>query len=341
MPIRVCIVLLAVAAGVTLMHAQSSPNPPAAPDPQATQAASIRGVVVSKEGEVYQGVRVTLSSGGAEQTRQTDTSGEFLFEQVAPGTYTLTFASQGFKTQTVSGELHPGEAASLPNVVLGFRESVSEIHVSAEQQELVADQQIHVEEQQRVMGVLPNYYVSYDPNPVPLTSKQKFKLAWHTNIDPFNWFLNAGLAGIQQATNSFKGYGGGWQGYGKRMGANTADGFFSDMIGNAILPSLFRQDPRYFYKGTGTVKSRIGYALAYSVICKGDNMHQQFNYSGILGSLASGGISNLYYPESERSDLSVTFEGAGIGIGSTAIQNLFQEFIVKKLTPHANRNNAP
>ena len=96
------------------------------------------------------------------------------------------------------------------------------------------------------------------------------------------------------------------QGYGKRMGADTADGFLSDMIGGAILPSLFHQDPRYFYKGTGTIRSRIGYALANTVICKGDNMRWQFNFSGILGGLASGGVSNLYYPDSDRSDAVVT-----------------------------------
>lgn len=296
---------------------------------------------MSKEGEVYEGVRVTLLSGGAEQSLQTSTAGGFLFEQIAPGNFTLTFASQGFKTQTITGELHPGEALTVPNVVLGLKGSVSEVRVSAETQIEIAEQQIHIEEQQRVLGFMPNYYVSYDPHQVPLTTKQKFKLAWHSNVDPFNWLMNAGFAGIQQGTNSFKGYGQGMQGYGKRMGANTADGFFSDMIGGAIFPSLFHQDPRYFYKGTGTIKSRIGYALANTVVCKGDNMRWQFDFSGILGGLAAGGISNLYYPDNERSDAVVTFEGAGIGLAGSAVQNLFQEFLIKKLTPHANRNNTP
>jgi hypothetical protein len=188
---------------------------------------------------------------------------------------------------------------------------------------------------------LPNYYVNYDPHPVPLTTKQKFKLALRSNVDPFNWLMNAGFAGYQQATNSFKGYGQGMQGYGKRMGADTADGFFSDIIGGAILPSLFHQDPRFFYKGTGTIRSRIGYAIAATVICKGDNMRWQFDYSGILGGLASGGISNLYYPDNERSDAVVTFEGAGIGLAGSAVQNLLQEFVIKKLTPHAGKSSTP
>jgi hypothetical protein len=183
--------------------------------------------------------------------------------------------------------------------------------------------------------------VSYDSNPVPLTAKQKFKLAWRSNVDPFNWLMNAGFSGAQQATNSFKGYGQGMQGFGKRMGANTADNFFAVMIGGAIFPSLFRQDPRYFYKGAGTVRSRIGYAFATTVICKGDNLRWQFNYSGILGGLAAGGISNIYYPASDRSGSTVMFEGAGIGLAGAAVQNLFQEFLIKKLTPGTRRNNTP
>ena len=105
------------------------------------------------------------------------------------------------------------------------------------------------------------------------------------------------------------------------------------MIGGAILPSLLKQDPRYFYKGTGTTRSRILYAIANSVICKGDNGRWQANYSGILGSLAAGGISNIYYPASNREGASLTFEEALLGIAGGAAQNLFQEFLVRKLTP--------
>ena len=79
--------------------------------------------------------------------------------------------------------------------------------------------------------------------------------------------------------------------------------------------------------------SRIMYAIANSVICKGDNRRWQANYSGILGGLAAGGVSNLYYPANDRDGLGLTFENAGIGIGGTAVANLFQEFVVRKLTP--------
>ncbi len=146
---------------------------------------------------------------------------------------------------------------------------------------------------------------------------------------------------MEQAENHFSGYGQGAQGYGKRFGAGYADTLTGTFIGAAILPSLLKQDPRYFYKGTGSVESRAMYAIANSVICKGDNGHWQTNYSNILGSLAAGGISNLYYPAQDRDGAGLTFANAAIGLGATAIANLFQEFVVRKFTPRIpNRNPA-
>ena len=146
--------------------------------------------------------------------------------------------------------------------------------------------------------------------------------------------LTAAIAGIQQGANAFSGYGQGAKGYAKRYGASYADSAIGTFIGGAILPSVFKQDPRYFYKGTGTRRSRFFYAIANAVICKGDNGHWQANYSSMLGSLAAGGISNLYYPDSDR-DATVTFENTLIAIGSNAANNLLQEFVIRKLTRNA------
>jgi hypothetical protein len=183
-----------------------------------------------------------------------------------------------------------------------------------------------------VLGVIPNFYVSYIPNAVPLTPKEKFKLASRTVIDPFNLVIVGGTAGVEQAQNHFAGYGQGTQGYAKRLGAGYADMVAGTFIGAAILPSLLKQDPRYFYKGTGSKASRFAYALANALICKGDNGRWQVNYSNIGGSLAAGGLSNLYYPEQDRNGAGLTFENAALGIGTTAIANLFQEFVVRRLT---------
>ncbi len=200
----------------------------------------------------------------------------------------------------------------------------------------VAEAEIKEQEKQRVLGLIPNFYVSYLHDAAPLTSKQKFELAWRTTVDPVNFALIGAIAGIEQAQNDFSAYGQGAQGYGMRYGAAYADSAIGTFIGSAMLPSLLKQDPRYFYKGNGSTRSRILYAIANSVICKGDNKHWQANYSGIIGSIAAGGISNLYYPAQDRG-AALTFENAFIGIGETAAVNLLQEFLIRKLTP--NRPN--
>jgi hypothetical protein len=138
---------------------------------------------------------------------------------------------------------------------------------------------------------------------------------------------------LQHAHNDFRGYGQGAQGYAKRYGAAYADTATGTLIGSAILPSLLKQDPRYFYKGSGSKRSRVLYALANSVICKGDNGHWQANYSSILGTLAASGISNLYYPAHDRG-AGLTFENTLIAIGATAATNVLQEFVIRKLTPN-------
>jgi hypothetical protein len=148
----------------------------------------------------------------------------------------------------------------------------------------------------------------------------------------------AALAGVQQATNDLEGYGQGAQGYAKRFGADYANVIAGTFIGSAILPSLLKQDPRYFYKGTGSTRSRLLYALGSSVICKGDNKRWQPNYSGILGSFAAGGISNLYYPASDRTTTGLVLQNSLIRIGETALANALQEFVVRKFTPRLQRH---
>ena len=215
--------------------------------------------------------------------------------------------------------------------MLGVASNLSEVEVTLTQTEL-AEKEIKLEEKQRVLGIVPNFYVSYLPDAVPLTRKQKFELAWKTVIDPVTFLMVGGEAGIEQWQNHFAGYGQGAQGYGKRFGAGYADTFSGTFVGGAILPSLLKQDPRYFYKGTGSKRSRFLYAIANAFICKGDNRRWQPNYSNILGSLAAGGISNIYYPAQDRDGLGLTVENAAIGIAATAFSNVLQEFIIRRLS---------
>jgi hypothetical protein len=302
---------------------------------------SVRGTVVDQSGAVVSGARVKLTGEDAAASREvlSDSDGNFSFADISAGPFHLSITAAGFAMQTLSGILHAGENYVAPAQALTVATAVMDVEVGISQVE-VAEEQLKVEEKQRVLGVIPNFYVSYIPDAAPLTPKQKFKLAWKTVIDPVTIALVAGTAGVQQAQNHFEGYGQGTQGYAKRFGAGFADTVSGTFIGGAILPSLLKQDPRYFYKGTGSLRSRFLYALANAVICKGDNRRWQANYSGILGSLAAGGISNLYYPAQDRDGAGLTFENAALGIAGSAISNLFQEFLIKKLTPKVPDNNA-
>jgi Carboxypeptidase regulatory-like domain len=297
---------------------------------------SVGGAVVDQTGAAVAGVRVRISREDASlsQEAMSDSDGRYSFSGIAPGPFQLTAMSTGFATATIFGTLHSGESYNAPPIELVVASASVEVRVAMSRTEL-AEAEIKDEEKQRVLGVVPNFYVTYDPSAFPLTPKQKFELAWKTTVDPVNFGLTGAVAGIEQATDTFNGYGQGAQGYAKRFGASYANFVTGTFIGSALLPSLFKQDPRYFYKGTGSRRSRALYAMANSVICKGDNGKWQANYSSILGGLASGGISNLYYPASDRNDAALTFENALIGIGTTAAANLLQEFVIRRLTPHA------
>jgi hypothetical protein len=302
--------------------------------PDQQMAASISGTVIDTTGAVVVGarVRLTRSDQSSPQEVLSGDRGQFSFGNLTPGPFQVTVTAAGFAVQTSSGVLHLGEVYIAPATALAPATLNTEIQVGVSRIE-VAEEQIKIQEKQRVFGVVPNFYVSYVPNAVPLSAKQKFKLAWKSSIDLVTFALTGVVAGAEQAQNGFAEYGQGAQGYAKRFGAAYADTATSTFIGSAILPSLLKQDPRYFYKGSGSTRSRILYAIANSVMCKGDNQHWQPNYSAILGGLAAGGISNLYYPPKDRG-AALVFENTAIGTGTTAILNLLQEFFVRKLTPH-------
>ncbi|MGA7219413.1 MAG: carboxypeptidase-like regulatory domain-containing protein [Candidatus Sulfotelmatobacter sp.] len=307
----------------------------------AGQVGSVAGTVVDQQGALIANVKITLTTADGEPKKETqsDDAGHFDFSDVAAGAFQLSVRAAGFAPLEKSGSLNAGESYVFPPIALAIARNDVDVEVMLPQEQ-VAEDEIKAEEKQRLLGVFPNFYVSYVPNAVPLTKKQKFELAWKSTIDPVSFAVTGAVAGIEQAEDLYDGFGTGAEGYAKRYGAAYADLVSGTFIGGAILPSLLKQDPRYFYKGTGTTKSRFLYALANSVICKGDNRRWQPNYSFIIGGLAAGGISNLYYPAQNRNGAALTFENALIGIGSGALSNVIQEFFLKKLTPHVPAQGA-
>jgi hypothetical protein len=223
--------------------------------------------------------------------------------------------------------------APLPQSSAPIPATSTTVEVTATTQE-IGDAQVHLEEKQRILGVFPNFYVSYLPNPVSLTPRQKFHLAFRTLVDPVSLALTGVTAGTQQAANVYA-WGQDGPAFAKRYAAAYGTFMNSTLIGSAVLPSLLHQDPRYFVKGRGSIPARAAYAIANAIICKGDNHHWQPNYSAIGGGIAAAGISNLYYPAPNRASARQIFIGASFGTGFSAVSNLIQEFALRKLTPHA------
>src|ERR1700692_4867866 len=302
----------------------------------------ISGTVVDQTGAAFAGAEVKLTGEAPSQNRTVSTAedGQFSILNIEPGPFQLTTTSPGFADQTFSGTLHPGKNFAVPRIALIVAAASTEMRVSPATVD-VAQDEIKIEEQQRVFGVIPNFYVSYVTNAAPLPPRQKFQLAGKTSIDPVSFGVNAIVAGVEQSQDDFGGYGQGAKGYAERYGAAYGKFVIGTYIGSAILPSILKQDPRYFYKGTGSKRSRVLNALAQSVICKGDNGHWQANYSGLIGGLAASGISNVYYAPKDRDGLGFTFENTLIGIATTAVTNLLQEFVIRKLTQSRPGRLAP
>jgi hypothetical protein len=276
-------------------------------------------------------VLLKRTDNGDSRTVVTPENGFFQFRDLNSGVpYQISIRAQGFADWTSPTiTLESGQFKILTGVQLRIATELSEVHVTYDPVQ-VATEQFKAEEKQRVFGIIPNFYVSYDKDAAPLTSKRKFQLALKVSTDPVTAAGVFLVSASRQAANTPK-YGQGWHAYGKRVGATAADGFTDIMIGGAILPSLLHQDPRYFYQGTGTTGSRMRHAIFSPFVARGDNGKWQPNYSSLGGDLASASLSNLYYPSSNR--------GAGLVFGNFAIgtaerigASLAQEFLISKFT---------
>jgi len=298
-----------------------------------TQGGKIVGTVTDVNDNTVRGATVILQGPvpSDHRTIVTSENGAFAFQDVKPGIpYRVSITATGFADWTSSViRITPGQYKILTGSKLRIAQAQSTINVGYDPVQ-VATEQVEVAESQRVFGIIPNFYVVYDKNAVPLTPKLKFRLALRVSYDPVTFAGVAILAAADQAGDK-PNYGQGAQGYAKRFGATALDGFTNIMIGGAILPSLLHQDPRYFYQGTGSVKSRALHALSYPFACKGDNGKRQPNYSSLGGDLASAALANAYYPSSDRG-VGITFQNFAISTGSRMAATMFQEFLLRKLT---------
>ncbi len=340
-PIR-CAILLAMASVLSVtMHGQSLQG-------EQSRPGKLVGTVTDVNGDPVPNATVVLETpesndrqsndrqgndrqGNDRRTVVTPESGYFEFTDVKPATpYEINISAKDFADWTSpTVTIDPGQFKIVTGIRLRIETERTTVDVHYDPAE-AATEQFKSEERQRVFGIIPNFYVSYDSDPAPLTAKMKFKLALKVSTDPVTVAGVSLVAASRQAANTPK-YGQGWGAYGERFGSTAADGFSDIMIGGAILPSLLHQDPRYFYQGTGTTGSRIRHAMFSPFVTRGDNGEWQPNYSSLGGDLASSALSNLYYPQANR--------GAGLVFGNFAIgtaerigASLAQEFLIGKFT---------
>jgi hypothetical protein len=179
------------------------------------------------------------------------------------------------------------------------------------------DDMLKQEERQRILGVMPNFNtVEASAGVSSLSPRQKFHLMFKSSVDPFVFVADGFVAGLSQARNTNPGFGQGAEGYFKRFGASYLDTADGNLWGNAILPIVFKEDPRYLRIGSGTFTHRFLYSAATTIWCRRDNGSWGPNYANVLGNFISGGISNAYYPAADRGfgqtvdgALTVTAEG--------------------------------
>jgi hypothetical protein len=288
--------------------------------------------VLDVSGATVSGADVSLIHEDGTQllTMVSEANGEFNFTKIPAGSYLVSVNAKGFAPFT-SAEFAVAvqQAYEVPDVSLSVAPANMELTVLPT--ELIAAGQLRAEEQQRLIGVIPNFFTSYIHDAAPLTWKQKFSLAARNGVDPVAFIGIALGAGIEQAMNTYPGYGQGAAGYGKRYAARFADGRSSDFLTHAVFPALLHQDPRYFYQGSGSFKSRLMHALSSPFITRSDSGRTVPNASFLLGDICSGALSNLYYPKADRG-ANLVYTNAAVGLAGRLGTNLIREFLSKLLT---------
>jgi hypothetical protein len=307
------------------------------PLPSAPSATGvITGTVTDPSGALVTNAAITLTRDDATepvstesvQHTTTDPVGHYAFTHVPAGNYKISAQAAQLAPASLSITLTPGQIAPLPAIILAVSAS-AEVSVTLTQAEL-SEEYVRAAERQRAFGFIPNFLVSYHPDAPPLTTKQKFSLGLHETLDPGTFIMEGAVAGFEQGLNIFHGYGQGAAGYGKRFGAITADTASDTLLRDSVYASLFHEDPRYFYRGTGSFGSRLWYSISTAAVGKNDRGQWGPAYASIAGNFSSSALSNAYYPHgSSRDGVAGTLQDGVLRLAGVALAHIVQEFLIK------------
>jgi hypothetical protein len=177
----------------------------------------------------------------------------------------------------------------------------------------------------RLFGLVPNYRTSPTlQNYMPLTAGEKFKIASEDAFDRGTVVLAAAFGGVGQLTNSNRAFGQGGLGFARYWAAAYGDFAIGDYMTEGVFPTLLHQDPRYFRRGVGSGRSRLGYAMGQIFWTHRDSGGTQFNYSEVIGNSVAVAISNAYYVDNRNVADATSQLGLQIAVDMTA--NILKEF---------------
>ena len=296
----------------------------------------IQGIVTDVHGGLVPGASITLERIGHPNLRDatSDSAGHFTFPNVIAGTYTVLVSAPDLKTLLSQPfVLQSGEHLELPTIALAIAPITTSVDVSADSS-AVAEEELNRETRQRVLGIFPNFYTSFVYDAAPLNARQKFKLSFRSLTDPVAFAGVAVTAGIETSRDTFPSWGQDAPSYGKRFAAAYGDEILTRMFSYVVYPTIFHQDPRYFYMGPpNKTSTRFWHAALSGIITRGDNGRMQPNYSHMLGSASAGAVSSVYHPASDSAGYLAALN-FGIGLGSKGVQGLIREFILPRFTTH-------
>jgi hypothetical protein len=299
----------------------------------AQEGGFIQGKAIDPSGAPIYGALVSVEgANGSRYATVTDDNGVFRISPLALAKYSVKISASAFSDWTTANVPASATPESELLAVLQVAVKVTAVKVGLPPDEVAAEQIRH-ELKQRTLAVIPNFFVTYEDHPAPLSPKRKFHLSMRLLVDPTT-FAAAGIAaGIQQGKNSYWEWGQGTEGYAKRFAAAYGTAAHNLVITSVLAASVLHQDPRYFYSGSGTAARRAWYAFESAFRTKGDNGKWQPPYAGLIGTVASAEISNTYYPGA-RTQYSLLGRSLMFHFVGLVAVNLAQEFLLKKLTSH-------
>ncbi len=159
----------------------------------------------------------------------------------------------------------------------------------------------------------------------PLTTRQKYKLAFVETVDLSMLLRAAFVSGFDEPSTSDRIMGPAWADSANSTPHNAASIAINNFFDDAFIPSLVHQDPRFFRKGTGSVKSRIWWGIRSQFVAFSDQGKSMPNYGSIVGLPMATALSNAYLPAKNVS-FGQTMEGIAIRIGVNAGLDTAREF---------------